>query len=78
MADEIENHTIRLLQEMRVEWRDRFSRIDERLDRMAEDVRGLKVRVTSSEENAAGANRRLDRIEDRLERIEKRLDLVDA
>ena len=78
MADEIENHTIRLLQEMRVEWRDRFSRIDERLDRMAEDVRGLKVRVRSYEENAAGANRRLDRIEDRLERIEKRLDLVDA
>jgi hypothetical protein len=53
-------------------------RIDEKLDRVIEDVRDLKMRVTSLEEGQAGVNRRLDRIEVRLDRIERRLDLVDT
>lgn len=53
-------------------------RIDQRTERMAEDLQDLKVRVTSVEEGLAGVNRRLDRLENRVERIEKRLELSDA
>ena len=52
-------------------------RFDEKLDRIADDVRDIKVRLTSVEEGLAGVNRRLDRIEMRVDRIERRLDLVD-
>ena len=53
-------------------------KIDQRTERMAEDLQDLKVRVTSVEEGLAGVNRRLDRLEIRVERIEKRLELTDA
>ena len=53
-------------------------RIDERTDRMAQDLHDLKVRVTAIEEGVAGVNRRLDRVEQRVERIERRLELSDA
>jgi archaellum component FlaC len=53
-------------------------KIDERTERMAEDLHDLKVRVTSVEEGLAGVNRRLDRLENRVERIEKRLELSDV
>ena len=53
-------------------------RIDAKIDRMADDVRDLKIRQTATEEALAGVNRRLDRLDVRVERIEKRLDLVDA
>ena len=53
-------------------------RIDQRTERMAEDLQDLKVRVTAVEEGLAGVNRRLDRLEARIERIEKRLELSDA
>ena len=53
-------------------------KIDERTERMAEDLQDLKVRVTSVEEGLAGVNRRLDRLEGRMERIERRLELTDA
>lgn len=52
-------------------------RIDERTQRMADDLNDLKVRVTHVEEGLAGVNRRLDRLEQRVERIERRLDLVE-
>ncbi len=52
-------------------------RIDEKLDRVVEDVRDLKLRMTNLEEGQAGVHRRLDRIEIRLDRIERRLDLVE-
>ena len=45
-------------------------KIDQRTERMAEDLQDLKVRVTSVEEGLAGVNRRLDRLENRVERIE--------
>jgi predicted nucleic acid-binding Zn-ribbon protein len=78
MPDELENHTLALLREMRADMTARFNRLDEKLDRIADDVRDLKVRQTATEEAIAGVNRRLDRLEMRAERIEKRLDLVDA
>ena len=53
-------------------------RIDEKLDRLIDDVQDLKVRVTAVEEGLVGVNRRLDRLEVRVERIERRLDLVDT
>ena len=53
-------------------------RIDAKIDRMADDVRDLKVSQTATGEALAGVNRRLDRLDTRVERIEKRLDLVDA
>ena len=52
-------------------------RIDEKLDRVIEDVRDLKIRVTNVEEGLAGVHRRLDRTDARLDRIERRLDLAD-
>ncbi|HEY8565218.1 MAG TPA: hypothetical protein VIL65_06940 [Beijerinckiaceae bacterium] len=53
-------------------------RLDEKVDRLIDDMHDLKARVTGVEENLAGVHRRLDRLELRIERIEKRLDLADA
>ena len=53
-------------------------KIDQRTERMAEDLHDLKVGITSVEEGLVGVNRRLDRLENRVERIEKRLELSDA
>lgn len=53
-------------------------RIDEKLDRLTEDVQDLKIRMTAVEEGLVGVHRRMDRLEARVERIEKRLDLVDS
>ncbi|WMT71501.1 hypothetical protein [Bradyrhizobium sp. Ash2021] len=52
-------------------------KIDQRTERMADDLQDLKVRVTGVEEGLAGVNRRLDRLEHPMERIEKRLELSD-
>ena len=52
-------------------------RIDEKLDRLSDEVRDVKMRATALEESLAGVNRRLDRVETRLDRIERRLDLVE-
>ncbi|MEX2036775.1 MAG: hypothetical protein WEA28_16465 [Xanthobacteraceae bacterium] len=53
-------------------------RIDEKLDRLSDDVRDLKVRMTALEESVVGVQRRMDRLEGRIDRIEKRLDLTEA
>ena len=55
-----------------------LGRIDERTQRMADDITDLKVRMTAVEEALAGVNRRIHRIEQRIERIERRLDLAEA
>ena len=52
-------------------------RIDTMLQRVADDVADIKVRVTSLEIAMGGINRRLDRLEERVERIERRLDIID-
>jgi archaellum component FlaC len=67
MADEPNNIVLVMLR-----------KIDQRTERMAEDLHDLKVRVTGVEEGLAGVNRRLDRLEGRIERIEKRIELTDA
>ncbi len=53
-------------------------RIDEKVDRLIDDVRELKGRMAAVEENFAGVHRRIDRIELRIDRIEPRLDLAEA
>ena len=53
-------------------------RIDQRTERMAEDLQDLKVRMTGVKEGLAGVNRRIDRLEQGVERIEPRLDLADV
>jgi DNA repair ATPase RecN len=65
MADEPDNIVLQYLR-----------RFDEKLDRIGEDVRELKVRVTHVEENQTIVHRRLDRVEQRLDRIERRLELT--
>ncbi|SEN33484.1 hypothetical protein [Bradyrhizobium sp. OK095] len=67
MTDEPDNIVLALLR-----------KIDQRTERMAEDLQDLKVRVTGMEEGLAGVNRRLDRLEIRVDRIERRLELTDA
>lgn len=52
-------------------------RFDEKLDRVSDDVRELKGRMTALEESVVGIQRRMDRLDVRLDRVEKRLDLVD-
>ncbi|MFD1702000.1 hypothetical protein ACFSCV_03190 [Methylopila henanensis] len=66
MADEPDNIVLTYLR-----------RIDQKLDRVTDDVGDLKVRVTAVEEGIAGVNRRLDRLDQRVDRIERRLDLFD-
>jgi archaellum component FlaC len=67
MADQPDNIVLALLR-----------KIDQRTERMAEDLQDLKTRVTSVEEGLAGVNRRLDRLEFRVERIDKRLELSES
>jgi predicted nuclease with TOPRIM domain len=64
---EPENMTLRLLRS-----------IDGKLDRVQDDLKDIKVRMTAVEEGLAGVNRRIDRTEGRLDRIERRLELVDV
>lgn len=67
MTDAIKDSALRILRQM-----------DEKLDRLIDDVNDLKVHMTNVEENLAGVHRRLDRVEARLDRVERRLDLADA
>jgi archaellum component FlaC len=59
--------------------------LDQKMDRLGEDVGDMKVRMTgvetrlaSVEMSIAGVQHRIDRVEQRLDRIERRLDLVDS
>ncbi len=56
---------------------DYLRRIDAKVDRVIDDMRDIKFRVTNLEEGQAGIQRRFDRVEARLDRIERRLDLVE-
>ena len=52
--------------------------ISTQVDRLVEEMRDVKVRLTNLEENAAVVSRRLDRIENRLDRIDVRLGLAEV
>ena len=64
MAEDIENHTLRLLQEMRGEMREGFAEMRERLD-------GVEQRLDRVEQ-------RLDGVEQRLDGVERRLGVVEG
>jgi hypothetical protein len=51
-------------------------RLEEKVDRLSEDMRDVKTRLTGVEESIVGMHRRIDRVE--LDRIEKRVDLTEA
>ena len=53
-------------------------RLDEKVDRLADDMRELKGRLGNLVQQYASVSNRIDRIEARLERIERRLDLQEA
>jgi hypothetical protein len=63
MADESDNMVLQMLR-----------RIDAKVDRMADDLRDIKIRMTHAEEGLAGVNR----LEMRFDRIERRLECSDA
>lgn len=65
MVEEPENLTLVFLR-----------RIDEKIDRLSDDVREIKNRVGMIEAQYASLSNRLDRLDDRVGRIERRLDLV--
>jgi hypothetical protein len=66
MSDEPDNLVLRYLR-----------RIDEKLDRLIDEVVDLKHRIGVLEERTANVERRLDRVDARLDRIERRFDLID-
>ena len=70
MSDDADSLVLRYLRHLR--------RIDTKIDRLIDDIRDIKHRMTTIEASVAGQSRRLDRVEDRLDCIERRLDLVDA
>ncbi len=53
-------------------------KLDEKLDRVSDDLREIKTRVGILEQQYASMSNRIDRIESRLERIERRLELAEA
>lgn len=66
MAEEPDNLILRYLR-----------RVDEKMDRLVDDIHDIKVRLTAVEEGLVGIQRRIDRMESRLDRIERRLELVE-
>ena len=67
MAKEPDNLTLKTLR-----------RLDEKTDRLLDDMHDVKISMTAGEEALAGVHRRMDRIDERLERVERRLDLAEA
>lgn len=53
-------------------------RLDEKIDRLAEDMREVKSRLGILESQYANVSNRLDRLDERMGRIENRLGLADA
>ena len=53
-------------------------KLDEKLDRVADELREIKTRVGILAQQYASMSNRIDRIESRLERIERRLELAEA
>lgn len=78
MSDDTENHTLRLLQEMREDdrqFRDEVRERFDQLDRIEAAVAGISY-FQASERGEVGAE--MEAMKARLDRIEKRLEIVDA
>jgi chromosome segregation ATPase len=70
MADDVENHTLRLLQEMRTEMRDGFARVDQRLTAVEQRLTGVEQRLDGVEQRLGGVEQRLTGSEQRLGGLE--------
>jgi hypothetical protein len=53
-------------------------RLGGKLDRVLDDIRDLRARITAAEEAIVGVSRRMERVEGRLDCIERRLDRVET
>jgi DNA repair ATPase RecN len=73
MADDVENHTLRLLQEMRTEMRDGFARVDQRLTAVEQRLTGVEQHLDGIEQRLSGVEQRLGGVEQRLTGSEQRL-----
>jgi len=72
MSNRTENHTIKLLQEMRAEMKDRFNAIDEKFDAIDEKFSDLNLRLDGMSHIMtlmAGHSHGLDARVERLEKI---------
>ncbi len=78
MADDVENHTLRLLQEMRAEMREGFTRVDERLIAVEQRLTGVELHATGVEQRLTGVEQRLTGVELRLTGVEQRLDVLEG
>lgn len=78
MSEQTENHTLRLLQEMRAENRQLHNDTITKLNRLGDDMRDLRSDVSTLKTDVATLSRRLDRLDERVDRIERRLDLTDT
>ncbi|GEM_PF-581560 len=63
MPDKTENHTIKLLQELRLEIRDRFDKVDERFDDVDARIDGLTHIVTLMAGHSHNLDARVERLE---------------
>ena len=72
MADDPENHTIKLLQEMRRELNARFDKVDTRFDDVDLRIDGLTYIVTMLAGNMGGHSERLDNLEAAVAKLQKR------
>lgn len=52
-------------------------RLDGKIDRMLDDIRELKLRMTAVEAAFVGVNRRIDRLEGRLDQKEHHLEFAE-
>ena len=53
-------------------------RLDEKVDRLLDEKRDVKICLTGAEENLAGVHRHIDQMDLTINRIEGRFDLTDA
>jgi uncharacterized coiled-coil protein SlyX len=79
VADEIENHTIRLLQEMRAEMNARFDHIDRKFDAVNGRLDAVEERLEHFDTRLTGQSVMLTMItgmvaqqDERIERLERR------
>ena len=78
MPKEAENHTLRLLQEMREENREFYNTMQAFREETGERLDGLEAAVSGLAYIVAQGRGEFESLQDRVERIERRLDLADS
>jgi hypothetical protein len=71
MADDVENHTLRVLQEMRTEMREGFRRVDERFTGVDQRLDKLESRAQSLEARQLSVEGSLSKVIDAVTEIAK-------